>query len=648
MRVELDAPAKVERFKCRHARLVRQPARLGRIAMPNMITGRVGVRPPLHPVGAAPPDLSARREVPRSEQRREASTWQWRARPGYPEASIEHAPVDLYLNAWLGRLTGYLSPAALSLAWHDWALHLLLSPSKQVELAVQAHSNLLRWMQYSARAAFGCPSGALQPLAQDKRFNGPEWQSWPYNQLSQAFLLTQQWWHRATSGVRGVSPHHTDVVTFVARQVLDGAAPSNLLLTNPAAQRATVDSGGRNLWRGAVRAACDAHRSLTRTAPPVSFLPGRDVAITPGKVVMTNPLIELLRYDPITPAVHEVPLLIVPAWIMKYYILDLSPGNSLVRYLVERGHTVYMISWKNPGAADRELSLEDYRRLGVMAALDTVVERDGAARVNACGYCLGGTLLAIAAAAMARHGDERLASMTLLAAQVDFTEPGELSLFIDDSQVSLLEAVMWDQGYLDPQQMAGAFQLLRSNDLIWSRRLRHYLLDIPDRDNDLASWNADTTRMPYRMHSEYLRKLFLNNSLAAMRYVVEGRPVALTDIDVPVFAVGTLTDHVAPWRSVYKIMPLTDADVTFLLTSGGHNAGVVSPPGTPRRTYQIATTARDAPYIDPDSWQEQAERRDGSWWPAWADWLAQRAGPFTAPPSSPGYGSAPGSYVLQP
>lgn len=249
--------------------------------------------------------------------------------------------------------------------------------------------------------------------------------------------------------MRGVSSHHTDVVSFIARQKLDCVAPSNFLATNPVAQRITFDSSGRNLINGALRAAEDARTILTRANAPVTFEPGKDVAITPGKVVLSNPLMELLRYDPMTPTVHEVPLLIVPAWIMKYYILELSPANSLLRYLVEHGHTVYMNSWKNPQAQDRDLSLEDYRRLGVMAAIDAIVDGEGTEKVNVCGYCLGGTLLAIAAAAMARHGDERLASMTLLAAQVDFTEPGELSLFIDESQVSFLEAVMWQQGYLE-------------------------------------------------------------------------------------------------------------------------------------------------------------------------------------------------------
>jgi len=588
-------------------------------------------------------------QVPQSEQLREGSTWQGGRHTPYPEASVEHASADLVLNAWLGRFTGNVSPAALAAAWQDWVSHLLLSPDKQNELRLQAMAGLLRWLQYSASAVTGNPDEPVQPLAQDKRFSDPAWHGWPYNLYSQGFLLAQQWWHRATGGVRGVSPHHTDVVTFVARQLLDSVAPSNFITTNPVVQKATVASGGRNLFHGALRACSDLHAGLAGTRPPLAYRPGREVALTPGKVVFRNRLVELLRYDPLTPSVHQVPLLIVPAWIMKYYILDLSPHNSLVRYLVDHGHTVYIISWKNPQAEDRDLSLEDYRRLGIMAALDQIVEQTGASQVNACGYCLGGTLLAIAAAAMARDGDERLASMTLLAGQVDFTEPGELSLFIDNSEVSFLEATMWQQGYLDTRQMAGTFQLLRSNDLIWSRRLRHYLLDLPDRENDLASWNADATRMPYRMHADYLHKLFLKNSLASSRYQVDGRPVSLSDLHVPIFAVGTLTDHVAPWRSVYKIIPLTDTEVSFLLTSGGHNAGVVSPPGTARRGYQIAFHPHDASYVDPDTWRQDTVQCEGSWWPAWEAWLAHRAGPLGPPPAPVvGDAPAPGSYVLEP
>ncbi len=587
------------------------------------------------------------------EHERLGSAWQGVPVPDYPESAPEGAILDLLLNAWLGKFTGGISPAALGNAYADWLSHLALAPSKQQALLQEAWKKIGRWQQYamqSAMAGGATEPPCIAPLPQDRRFEDAAWRRWPYNLVYQGFLLQQQWWHRATTGVRGVAPHHEDVVTFTVRQWLDMLAPSNFLLTNPVVQQATLESGGANLARGMAHAADDWQRAAMGARAPDqrTYQVGVNVAVTPGKVVYRNDLIELIQYAPATARVHATPLLFVPAWIMKFYILDLSPHNSLVRYLVEQGHTVFMISWKNPQEEDRELSLEDYRQLGVMEALDAVVRLTGAPQVHAAGYCLGGTLLAIAAASMARDGDARLASLTMLASQVDFKEPGELSLFIDDSQVSFLEAAMWKQGYLDTKQMAGAFQLLRSNDLIWSRRLRHYLLGLDEQDSDLMAWNTDATRMPCRMHSEYLRRLFLHNDLAEGRYRTAGRHIALPDIKAPIFAVGTLTDHVAPWRSVYKLQLLTDTDVTFLLTSGGHNAGVVSPPGQPRRSYQLATHRHDAPYIDADSWQRDVPHHDGSWWPAWQAWLAQRPGAQAAPPAmGAALGDAPGSYVLQ-
>jgi polyhydroxyalkanoate synthase len=382
---------------------------------------------------------------------------------------------------------------------------------------------------------------------------------------------------------------------------------------------------------------------------------GRTLAVTSGKVVYRNRLIELLQYAPTTETVQTEPVLIVPAWIMKYYILDLSPHNSLVKYLVDHGHTVFMISWKNPGPEDRDLGLEDYRTLGVMAALDAVAAIRPKRKIHGVGYCLGGTLLGIAAAAMARDGDERLQTLTLFAAETDFTEAGELTLFIDETEVTFLEDLMWDQGFLDTRQMAGAFELLRSNDLIWSRMVRDYLLGERQGMTDLMAWNADGTRMPYRMHSEYLRRLFLHNDLAEARYDVAGRPVTLADLRMPLFAVSTVKDHVAPWRSVYKIHVLTDTDLTFVLTAGGHNAGIVSEPGHPHRSYQLARRRHSDRYIDPETWQRATARQEGSWWPAWQTWLEEHSsGPISAQQAlgSPdrGYpplGEAPGTYVLQ-
>ena len=410
--------------------------------------------------------------------------------------------------------------------------------------------------------------------------------------------------------------------------MLDMFSPSNFLLTNPEILQHTLRNGGMNLIDGFQNLMEDWERAISGKKPvgTENFVVGRDVAATPGKVVYRNRLIELIQYAPATDKVRPEPILIVPAWIMKYYILDLSPHNSLVKYLTEQGFTVFMISWKNPGPEDRDLRLEDYRTLGVMAALDAVGAIVPNQKVHATGYCLGGTLLAIAAAAMARDGDHRLASVTLLAAQTDFTEAGELMLFINESQLAFLEDMMWEQGFLDGRQMAGTFQMLRSNDLVWSRAAREYLMGERRPMTDLMAWNADATRLPYRMHSEYLRQLFLNNDLAEGRLIAAGKPVALTDVRAPIFAVGTLWDHVAPWRSTFKINLLTDCEVTYLLTTGGHNVGIVSEPGRGDRSFQVMSKKHDDHYLDPETFLANAPRKEGSWWPEWIDWLSARSG----------------------
>ncbi|MGE0230418.1 MAG: PHA/PHB synthase family protein, partial [Flavobacteriaceae bacterium] len=514
----------------------------------------------------------------------------------------------------------------------------------------------VRFAQMMSRCAAGSPADAacITPLPHDHRFDDAAWSAFPYNAIHQAFLLNQQWWHNLTTGVPGVSARNERLVEFYSRQFLDMLSPSNFPATNPEVLQATLRDGGLNFLRGFGYWLEDMRRQATGARPvgADAFVPGRTVAVTPGEVVYENRLIELIQYRPASGKVHEQPLLIVPAWIMKYYILDLSPDNSLIAHLVSQGFSVFCISWKNPGEAERDLGLDDYRRLGVEAALDAVQAITGARHVHTAGYCLGGTLLTFAAAALATRGDRRIASMTLLAAQVDFTEAGELSLFVSESQLALLEDMMWRKGYLDKRRMAGTFQMLRSQDLVWSRSVREYLMGERAPVNDMAAWSADTTRMPYRMHSEYLRRLYLGNDLAEGRMQVDGRIVYPGDIAVPVFAVATTSDHIAPWRSVFKAVHLLDGDITFVLTNGGHNAGIVSPPGRKGRAYQMLEYRDGDPHPDPDLWRRTAVSIDGSWWPDWVRWLQARAGDMTEPPAMGGNAyrplrPAPGAYVLE-
>lgn len=573
--------------------------------------------------------------------------------PGYSET------LDFSLQAALGKITGGISPAALMLAFADWYSHLLMQPSKQLSLLQLAEENYWHMVrQYFGHIA-GDTSGEYCSLTipQDKRFIDKSWQQFPFSFLYESFLLTQAWWHQAATNVRGLSKHHEDVVDFQIRQILDMLSPSNSPFTNPEVQTATVETEGENFINGFKNFLDDTHRYQMNEPPAGSenFIIGENIAVTPGKIIYRNSLIELIQYLPSTDSVYAEPVLITPAWIMKYYILDLTPKHSLVKYLVKKGHTVFMISWKNPTKKYRNMTMEDYLQQGIMSALDVVTAVVPKQKVHLVGYCLGGTLSAIASATMARDNDDRLSSMTIFAAQTDFTEPGELGLFIDESQIAFLESLMEEKGYLDTHQMSGAFQLLRSNDLIWSRLIHDYLLGKRKPLTDLMFWNADATRLPFKMHSEYLRNLFLNNQLAEGHYFVNNRPIALSDIKLPIFVVATERDHVSPWRSVFKINLLTNADVTFTLTSGGHNVGIVSMPvKKTKRYFRISTLKESDRYIDPDTWYQNTKSLNGSWWPAWEKWLAKHSGEKIAPPeigcAAADYiplEDAPGTYIFQ-
>ena len=585
-----------------------------------------------------------------------------------PPEIVHHSPFDLpdrysthsldrAFNAHLARFTLGVTPYGLASTFFAWGAHLMGSPGKQVQLAEKAARKATRLGVYMTQLARDPHTpGCIEPLHHDHRFDHEGWQRWPYNLIHQSFLLSQQWWYNTACDIDGMTEREQHVVSFIMRQMLDIVSPSNFIATNPEVAEKTLREGGANLARGMQHFLEDWERTV-QGKPAVGaedFVPGRDVATTPGRVVFRTHLLELIQYAPQTDTVKPEPILIVPAWIMKYYILDLGPENSLAGHLVAEGYTVFMISWRNPTAEDRDLGMADY-----FAALDEAFEAVGAIvpeqKVHAMGYCLGGTLMAAKAAQMARDGQHRLASLTLLATQVDFTEPGELQLFISESEVSFLENMMWDQGYLDTRQMAGAFQLLRSADLVWSRYIHEYLMGERPEMFDLMAWNADATRLPYRMHSEYLRKLYLGNELAAGQYYMDGAPVTLDTIDVPLFCVSTTSDHIAPWQSVYKLHLLTQPSVTFVLTSGGHNAGIVSEPGHKGRSFHIHTTTAEDPYVPPETWETLAEAREGSWWPALVDWLDARSSTEETAPPTLGTGTgdyrprepAPGTYVFQ-
>ncbi len=571
-----------------------------------------------------------------------------KSHPSLKESTDYHDFADRISRMMIANMTGGLAPSALWGAMADWSVHLAVSPGKQAKLAEDA-------VKASATVAANATGlGKPAKVETDRRFDSEQWGKLPYSAVRDSFLLTEEWWQEATTNVRGMTPGNEAALSFAVRQALDTVSPSNVPFLNPDVIEHARETRGASVFQGLMNTVEDLTPAEPDAETPPELTVGEGLAATQGKVVARSHLAELIQYSPTTETVHPEPILIVPAWIMKYYILDLSEHNSMVRWLVGQGYTVFMISWRNPEAEDRDLGMQDYVEQGPRMALDAIRAITGAERVHAAGYCLGGTLLAIEAAAMARRGDTRLASMTLMAAQVDFSEAGELALFVSEAQVALLEDLMWYQGYLTGDQMAGAFTMLRSKDLVWSRMVEEKMMGEEIEPNDIMTWNADSTRMPYRMHSEYLRGLFLENRLSHGKYRIDGKILSLTDLDMPIFAVGTEKDHVAPWKSVYKIHHLTDADVTFALTSGGHNAGIISEPGHPRRHYRIGTHPHAERYQDPDAWFAAHAPQEGSWWLGWADWLGQRSGERVAPPPmgkpDAGYaplGDAPGSYIHQ-
>ncbi len=567
------------------------------------------------------------------------------------ESAAEH--IDATFRLALAKLSKGMSPIDLALSYLDWASHLAISPGRRMLLTQSLINKLLALGVYSIASLIR--KDAEGPASKlERRVSGEAWKKWPFKVFAQAHQTTRDWCNEATLNVDGVRGDHEVLVNAVAGQILDMINPANYPLTNPEVLKTTRQEKGKNLLRGLRFLVKDRVRNAAHTgiAENDAFKVGETVAITPGKVVFQNELIELIQYAPVTGKVGAEPVLICPPWIMKYYILDLSPKNSLVKYLVERGKTVFMISWKNPTREDRDTSFDDYRSQGLMKAVEAVSTICRNRAINAVGYCIGGTLLTITAATMARDGDDRFASISLFAAQADFSEAGEILRFISPSQLSFLKQVMRKQGYLGIEHMGGAFSSLRASDQIYAGAVARYLLGQESTASDLMAWNADGTRMPYRMHSEYLHKLYLENQLARNKFEVAGRAVSVGDIKVPLFVLGTETDHVSPWVSVYKLVDLTHGELTFTLTSGGHNAGVISGPQHPRRRYRTHTRQPGDNYLDPSSWFAAQQPQQGSWWPLWDAWLDQQTSSKLAPPpmgaARKGYKvlrDAPGQYV---
>jgi polyhydroxyalkanoate synthase len=489
----------------------------------------------------------------------------------------------------------------------------------------------------------------IEPEKNDKRFSAPDWQLNPvFDFLKQSYLLSATTLLKTASEMKGLDVKLQRKLVFYLRQFLDAISPTNIPFTNPQVLHETIQSGGQNLVRGMEHLMRDFQAGQVTMTDTEAFSPGRNLAITPGQVIYRNKLIELIQYAPSTRQVYAMPLLFIPPWINKYYILDMQPQNSLVKFLVEQGYTVFVVSWKNPDASMEETDFEDYLTLGLLAALDVVKEITNSPKVNVAGYCIGGTLLAMALSYLDSKGDETVNAATFLVSLLDFSESGDTSVFMDEPQIEYIESQMLQRGYLDSRSTATMFNLLRANDLIWNNVVNNYLLGKEPPAFDLLYWNNDGTRMARAAHSFYLRNTYLeNNLIIPNKIVLKGAPINLSQIWQDIYAVGTRQDHIVPWQSAWQISQLVTGPVRFVLAGSGHIAGVISPPAKGRGYWtndQIAKTA--------GRWLEGAEQHQGSWWTDWATWLSSRSGEQVPAASvgstaNPPIIPAPGSYVLE-
>jgi poly[(R)-3-hydroxyalkanoate] polymerase subunit PhaC len=547
---------------------------------------------------------------------------------------------------------GIANPLAIGAAFLEMTARLMSDPSRLVQAQLSLWNDYLTlWQRTTQRFLGGAAEPVIEAPAGDRRFRDVAWtENTLFDFIKQSYLLTARWLQKAVRDVEGIDERTARKVDFYTRQFVDAIAPSNFVMTNPEVLRATIESRGDNLLNGLKNLLDDLERGKGHLAIKMTdmeaFRIGENIAVTPGKVVYQNDLMQLIQYAPATDKVKRRPLLIIPPWINKFYILDLRPGNSFIRWAISQGHTVFVISWVNPNERLAAKTFTDYMLDGPLAALDAIEQATGEHEANVIGYCLGGTLLASTLAYMAVKRDNRIKSATYFVTMVDFAEAGELSVFIDEEQLSALEERMNAKGYLEGRDMATTFNMLRANDLIWSFVVNNYLLGKSPFPFDLLYWNADSTRMPAAMHSFYLRNMYQENLLVKPGGIsLDGVPIDLRKIRTPSFLLSTREDHIAPWRSTYAATQLYRGPVKFVLSASGHIAGVVNPPGG---KYGHWENDKNPP--TPEEWLATATSHPGSWWPAWERWAAQYAG-GEVPARQPGdgklkpIGDAPGSYV---
>ena len=559
---------------------------------------------------------------------------------------------------WLERQTSEnggakLDPLNVGGAFLEMTARMISDPAKVMQAQMNLWHDYMNLWQSTTRRLLGDDSDpVVVPERGDRRFSDPAWdENQLFDFIKQSYLLTARWMQSTVRDVEGLDDKTAKKVDFYTRQFVDALAPSNFVMTNPEVLRVTLESGGENLVKGLRNLLEDLDRGQGNLAIKMTdyeaFEVGENIAVTPGKVVYQNDLMQLIQYEPTTEKVHKTPLLIIPPWINKFYILDLRPKNSFIKWAVEQGLTVFVVSWVNPDEALAEKSFEDYMLSGPLAALDAIEQATGEKEANAIGYCLGGTLLACALAYMSEIGDKRIKSATFFTTMTDFTDAGELGVFIDEEQLTALEQDMERKGYLEGSHMATTFNMLRANDLIWSFVVNNYLMGKDPFPFDLLYWNSDSTRMPAAMHSFYLRKMYQENLLVQPGTIeLAGVPIDLGKIKTPAFVLSTREDHIAPWKSTYALTQLLSGPVRFVLAASGHIAGVVNPPASGK--YSHWTNAKNAK--DADNWLQAAEEHTGSWWPEWYKWVGRKSGAKVAA-RVPGDGKlavledAPGSYV---